>query len=73
MTLAPPAKGSRRVWLRVDGVVPFLVPVVGVEWDGGEFGVGDLDAFLVGGGVVDGLDGESGCCCGRGDEVDDGP
>jgi hypothetical protein len=30
-----------------DGVVPFAVEVVWGEGDGGEFGVGDSDAFLI--------------------------
>ncbi len=44
--------------MSVDGVVPFAVEVVWVEWDCGEFGVGDADAFGVPLGVVCGLDGE---------------
>ena len=32
----------------LDDVVPFAVEVVGVQVDGGQFGVGDLDAALVG-------------------------
>ncbi len=52
--------GSRRVWLRVDGVVPFAVEVVRGEGYGGELAVGDLDAFGVPVGVAFGSDGEAG-------------
>ena len=44
----------------------------GVEWYGGEFRVGDLDAFGVPVGVVGGLHAEAGLGGGRGDEFDDG-
>src|SRR4051794_21833100 len=64
--------GSRRVWLRGDGVVPFAVEVVWCEGDGGEFGVADLDAGRVPVRVVAGLDGEPGAGGGGGDEFDDG-
>src|SRR3954468_292708 len=66
------AKGSRRVWLRGDGVVPVAVEVVWCEGDGGEFGVADLDAGRVPVRVVAGLDGEPGAGGCVGDEFDDG-
>ena len=56
----------------VDGVVPFAVEVVRLEGDGGEVGVGDLDALLVSLGVVGGLHSEPGRGGGRGDQLDDG-
>ena len=41
------------------------------EGDGGEFGVGDSDAFLIPLGVVGGLHGEAARGGGRGDQFDD--
>ena len=57
--------------MSIDGVVPFAVPVVRFEGDVGEFGVGDLDAGRIPVWVVGGLDSESGCGRGGGDEFDD--
>jgi hypothetical protein len=45
---------------RVDGVIPFRVEGVAGEVDGGEFCVGDLDAFGVDALVEAGVDGEAG-------------
>ena len=42
------SKEASRNNLWLDDVVPFAVEVVGVQVDGGQFGVGDLDAALVG-------------------------
>lgn len=66
------AQGLRRVWLGVAGVVPFAVPVVDGEGDGGKFGVAVLDALGVLLGVVFVLDREAGRGGRGGDQFDDG-